>query len=412
MQQTHYVRQSHYVGIDIGKANHAVGILTEESGQIVGKETFEISNTAPGMKILIDRLKALNPIRVGMEATGHYWLVPYEQLTKNGFKSITVFNPLQTKAYRNEGIRGSKTDKIDSLLIAKILRLGEETKTTLPDEKILGLRVLARFCCDLVEKAAAFKRRLWTVIEITFPEYEEIMKSKYGKGSLALLSKAATAHEIAHLDTETMIEILSKASRGHFGRDKAEEIREAAANSVGLSQALDAFSLQAKILISQIQHLENQIDVLGKELENRLGDHVITSIPGIGSYLGALIVGEIGDIKKYISKDGAKQLVALAGLDPRLKSSGKYNGQVKMSKRGSKYLRWALTYASSIAVQHDPYFKDIFTEQQEKGKPYRVCLSHVARELTHVVYALLRDNRKYDPDWEEKMMKKKAKIRS
>ena len=108
-------------------------------------------------------------------------------------------------------------------------------------------------------------------------------------------------------------------------------------------------------------------------------------------------MGEIGNFERFIAKDGAKSLTALAGLDARLWESGAYRGKITMSKRGSRYLRRAIMQSSFVAYQYDPMFKAMYEKQKKKGKHHYVALSHVGRKLIHVVYAVLRDQKPYHP---------------
>lgn len=152
-------------------------------------------------------------------------------------------------------------------------------------------------------------------------------------------------------------------------------------------------------MLSQINHLQGQIDQLDKiigERVEKLGS-TLMSIPGVGPTIAGVIHGEIGDVERFIGRDGAEKLVALAGIDPKVKDSGKSKGKVKMSKRGSPYLRHAIRQAGFIAatVSKEAMFEKIYRKQRNKGKALEVALSHVSREMLHVIYALLRDRREY-----------------
>jgi transposase len=123
----------------------------------------------------------------------------------------------------------------------------------------------------------------------------------------------------------------------------------------------------------------------------------LTTIPGISEINGATILAEIGNFNRFIGKDGAEKLTALAGVDPKVIQSGTLQGKAKMSKRGSPYFRYAIRMAAFVATQHDPMFKAILEKQKDRGKHFEVALSHVERKLVHVIYSVLKNNKNYQP---------------
>lgn len=127
------------------------------------------------------------------------------------------------------------------------------------------------------------------------------------------------------VSTRKLTNILNKASRGRFGKEKAEELKDAAKNTFGIAFAKDAFSFQIKQLMQQIIFTEKQLSELEKQIANLLHEtnQHITTITGIGDVLGAIIVSEIGDINRF---ERPNQLVAFAGLDVTVKQSGEFSG--------------------------------------------------------------------------------------
>ena len=130
------------------------------------------------------------------------------------------------------------------------------------------------------------------------------------------------------------------------------------------------------------------------EIMDKIGSP-ITSIPGIGSTLGAVILSEIGDISRFKSAD---KLAAFAGIDPSLKQSGDYSSiRNHMSKRRSPYLRRALWMACTPATQFDPMFRAYYLKKRSEGKSHMKTMGHVAKKMICVIYAVLRDNKEYQP---------------
>ena len=395
---------NYYLGIDIGKKNH-VACLTNESGEILGKPcTFAATNAGrqqlkAHLDIFIDH-KDYPSVRVGFEATGHYWIGLYLHLKEKGFP-VSVLNPLEVKAFRNEGIRGSKTDAIDAVKIAKLLRFGDYREAHVPNAGLFSLRQLTRLRGDLMQMMGQLKQKSIAILDQMFPEYQSLFSDTFGTTSTALLSKANTPEAIGALSTTKLTNLLRSASHGRFGKDKAQTIKEAATDTMGITMGIDAFSLSLDILLSQIDHLQTRIDQLDGEIVGYTQklNATITTIPGIGPTLAGVILAEIGDFDRFISKDGGEKLVALAGIDPKLKTSGQFEGKTKMSKRGSPYLRHALRQGAFIAVtvSKDPMFTRIYQKHINKGKHMEVALSHVARKMVHVIYSLLKSKKSYTP---------------
>lgn len=141
------------------------------------------------------------------------------------------------------------------------------------------------------------------------------------------------------ISTEKRTKLLAKASKGRFKEDKAKHLQAIAAGSFGISFAKDAFSFQIKQQVEQIKFLEKQLAELEKQIAMLLSqtNAVITTIPGIGGALGAVIIGETGDIDRF-GEPG--KLVAFAGLDATVNQSCEFTGtRSRLSKRGSPYLR-------------------------------------------------------------------------
>ncbi len=186
-------------------------------------------------------------------------------------------------------------------------------------------------------------------------------------------------------------------SKGRLGFNKAEEIQNAAKNTFGIKIAKEAFKFQIKQLISQILFLEKQMKSLDSEIEfyyNQFNSH-LTTIPGIGFVTAAIILSEIGDIKRF---KNSSSLVAYAGIDPTVKQSGQFvSNNNKMSKRGSPYLRRALFLAASTCVLHDSPLNKYYNKKRNEGKHHLVAVGATANKLTRIVFAVMRDKRDYTP---------------
>lgn len=125
--------------------------------------------------------------------------------------------------------------------------------------------------------------------------------------------------------------------------------------------------------------------------------HVLETIPGIGSVLAAAIIGEVGDITRF---PNAKALVAYAGLDATVRSSGQFEStRNRISKRGSPVLRNSLWLATISARRFNPELKAYYEAKIRQGKHPGVATGAVARRLVHALYSIWKDNRAYDPNY-------------
>lgn len=224
---------------------------------------------------------------------------------------------------------------------------------------------------------------------------EKLVSTIHAKAVYALLSEFPGAHQIASANLKHLTALLEKASKGHFARDKANEIREAARRSIGTY--LPAKSLELKHTISLIRELTAEIDEIETEIKKIMDaiDSPILSIPGISYALGAVIVSEVGDFSRF---DNPDKLLAYAGCSPSTYQSGQmYSTHAKMEKRGSKYLRWALINAARYVCNWEPTYTAYLEKKRSEGKHYYVALSHAAKKLVRLLYHLETTGEKYKP---------------
>ena len=340
-----------YLGVDIAKNSH-VATLIDSQGKSLFKG-FSFTNTTDGGESLLAKLCGYigspSDAEIGMEATGHYWLSLYSFLVGRGFV-VYVINPIQTDGWRKGiEVRKRKTDKIDSFLIADLLRYGDFVETSLADENTMSLRNLTRFRHYLVSSIGDLKRKAICVLDQTFPEYQGVFSDTFGKTSSELLLHFQTADDFASITAKQLEAALSGVSMKSFAKTKLTHVSELAASSFGLKFCRDSFSLQLRLLIEQIRFIEAQVSDVEVEIAALLEklDSPITTIPGVGIVTGATILGEIGDISRFSSPS---KLVAFSGIDATVIQSGEVSGTYKMSKRGSPYLRKALFQAALVAI--------------------------------------------------------------
>lgn len=385
------------VGIDIGKNHHEASIVSPEGKQIGRSLRFATTHKgADSLMSFIFKNIGNSPCVFGLEATGHYWYPIYSFLKAKGY-TIYVINPIQSDSLRKMYIRQTQNDSIDSFLIAEVIRFGQFGTTSMADENILAMRQLCRYRDSLISSRTEIKRRIGTIMEQIFPEYEKQFSSLWVSTSMGILEKYLTPENIENAPIDELFEIIKDKSHNRLTRAKAISIKEAAADTFGIKIAQDAFSFQLKQLIDRMNFLDKQIEALDCQILEYYEkfDCYLHTIPGIGMIGAATILAEIGDISRF---KNSSSLIAFAGIDPTVRQSGEFNSTHNhMSKRGSPYLRHAIFLAATTCSFHNSPLNAYYKKKRDQGKHHLTATGAVARKLTTVIYAVLRDSKPYEP---------------
>ena len=385
-----------YVGIDVAKDKHDC-VITNSDGEVLAK-AFSFSNNLDGFNTLLQRITSINTdfsnLKVGLEATGHYSYNLLSFLLNKGL-NVYVLNPLHTNLFRKSlSLRKTKTDKVDAHTITTMLMsipdLNPYSETAYHNEE---LKSLTRYRFDKVHERAKLKQSVSRLVTILFPELEKLVTTLHGTTVYALLSEFPSADAIANAHLTRLTNLISVSSKGRHGKEKAEQIRNAARHSIGSQMPVK--SLELKHTIKLISELTAEIDEIEAEIRYMMDElnSPILTIPGISYAMGSMIVAEIGDFKRFDSPD---KLLAYAGLSPSTYQSGKLEStHARMEKRGSKYLRYALYNAAKYVCHWDPVFRSYLAKKRAEGKSYNVALSHAIRKLVRVIYQLEKTQQVY-----------------
>ena len=384
------------VGIDVSKDKHDCFIVSSE-GEVLA-DVFTVPNNMDGFHCLLQRIQDCttpqDKIRVGLEATGHYSYNLLGFLLDNGLATY-VLNPLRTNLYRKSlSLRKTKTDRVDARMIASMLLsdagLKPYTNTAYHNEE---LKSLTRYRFDKVKERAKLKTSISRLVCILFPELEKLVPTLHMASVYALLEELPSAKQIAAAHLTRLKALLETASKGHYKRDMSLEIRDAARNSIGSRMPAKSLELQHTIrlireLNAEIAEIEEQIQSLMEEL-----DSPITTIPGLGFRMAAMILAEVGDFTRFSSPD---KLLAYAGMSPSTYQSGQLkNCYPHMEKRGSRYLRYAIYNATKYVCLWDPNFADYLAKKRAEGKHYNVAISHAAKKLVRLIFAMEKSGMPY-----------------
>ena len=384
------------VGIDVAKDKHDCFILSSE-GEVLS-DVFTIQNNAEGFSQLLNAIQSCSSptdkLKVGLEATGHYSYNILGFLLEKGLPTF-VINPLHTNLYRKSlSLRKTKTDRIDARTIAAMLLsdvdLKSYTDVSYHNEE---LKSLTRYRFEKVRERAKLKQSVARLVCILFPELEKLVPTLHMSSVYALLQEYPGAKQLAAANLTHLKSLLRDNSKGHYDREKAVELRNAARSSIGAAMPAKSLELKHTIqliqtLNAEIEEIEAEIDVFMEQIQSP-----ITTIPGIANRMGAMILAEVGDFSSF---DSADKILAYAGLSPSTYQSGQLsNCYAHMEKRGSRYLRYAIFNATKYVCHWDPTFAAYLAKKRAEGKHYNVAISHAAKKLVRLIYAMEKSGEPY-----------------
>lgn len=382
-----------YVGIDIASEKHDCCILGEHNKKL---ESFSFSNTRDGFISLLAACKKYaepEQTKIGLESTGIYGDNLRDFLRRNGYE-IHTFNPLLIKkSMQATTLRKTKTDKSDASFLASYLARELPDPDPQISYHISELKSLTRARFSVVGACSKAKTQLKALLVQVFPEFHTAFSDVFGVAAIAILRKYPTAKKLSAAKKTAVAKILSEASRHRLGEEKAAMLIDLAKNSVGCHSETKALEMQyyldqIELNTAYIRRYEAAIQEIMNEI-----DSPITTIPGIGLVLGAMILAELGDVTRFATPE---KVLAFAGLDPSIYQSGKYTpASGTMVKRGSPQLRWALLMAARSTIVHNPNIAIYYQKKLSEGKHYNVICSHIAKKLVRILYSLLKKNTPY-----------------
>ena len=393
----------YYLGIDISKKSFTASILDEEGEAITKVLTFPC--TRKGMERLVDKISSLklkkSEVVIGIEATGNLWENLYSFL--EGYKVI-ILNPYQTRKYHQVLSKKAKTDKVDSLVIAGLLRSKEALASYVPEEEVQVLRELVRLRHHLQKDKKNYLRKAYNLLNLVFPEYTDLVKSPFKKVSSMILKKYPTAVDMARARKTNLIKMARRIQGNNYSSELAEKLIQAAKESIYSGKASEVRGMALRIIIDEIQFLKNKI----KEIEDKIEEILsfnnepsspqkrLLGIPGVGPKTVAAFLGEVGgDVTRFSS---ANKLIGFIGWHPRISESGeKKNLHPKMSKKGPSALRASLYMAAVASLKHNPYLRSLYHRKISEGKESKQALICVGKKIISIMYSMLKYEADYDP---------------
>jgi transposase len=387
------------IGLDVSKGeSHAQAF--SDRGTPYGK-TFRFEHNLEGLASFLRYVQDLQSFTgqrpaVVLEATGHYHSPVVQFLDEHQYLYI-VINPFLSHQAKKTNLRKVKTDIADAHQLGELFYKEELEPYKKRGQYLLNLRYLTRQRESLTEMVVQAKLQFQAVMDQVFPEYQGVFGDLYSKVSLRFLSLHPTSQSVLALSEEdvtaTIQHLVGHASSNRWSMERAQKLMDAAARNpfkdTAFPSHLIALDLLIKLLLQYQEHLaklDKSIDALAEELAEY---DLIQSIPGIGTKIAATILAEIGEIDRF---DHAKKLVAFAGIDPSVFSSGKFIAtRNKITKRGSRRLRTALYQAVRCGLRssRNKKLKAYYDKKREEGKLFKVAVIACANKLLHWIYAIL-----------------------
>jgi transposase len=392
------------VGVDIAQQFH-VARAVNFRGIVIGDPlTFE--NNEDGFTILlhwINKLKMTNNLDtalVGMEPTGHYWINLSKWLFEQNIDVVTV-NPYHVKRNKeNRDNTQSKSDKKDALVIADMVKNGYYSIVRPTSESFEELRVLMSNRDVIVKRLVSSINQLNRWVDVVFPELRQVFKDVKGKGAIATLRLFPTPMELRSMQPQNVVIGWKSLMKRQPGLKKAQLLILLANRSIGTKQALDAYKFHLQQLLEEFDLATTQLERVEKQVAEVLKQipyaNQLLSIKGISEISLAGILGEAGDLSGFAH---GNSLLRHAGLHLAEASSGKWKGQIVISKRGRSRLRRFLYLATMSLVMNNPEFKALHTSNVKVKKIKKMkSIMKLVGKLARIFVGMAKRNESYCPE--------------
>jgi len=364
-------------GLDIAKAEVEVTLRvpSETTAGRRQQETRTYGTTRRELDSLADWLHCWAVTRAGMEATGEYWKPVFFLLESRGF-DCQLYNAGQVKALPGR----PKTDRADSIWLAKITERGSVASSFVPPEPVRRLRTHTRYRRHLTQARTAEKQRVEKLLEDGHLKLSSVISDIHGVSGRAMLEALAAGQR----DTKALAQLARGRMRGKIRR---------------LEEALDCSFFTAEhaavlaMMLAAIDYYTTQIEALTARIETLIEPYLrqveqLDEIDGIGAICAQDIIAEIGaDMTLFRT---ASHLVSWARWSPQVKqSAGKRKGS-NATGRGNPYLGAALGEAVICAGRTQSYLGAKY-RRLARRMPKKKALVATGNSMLTIVHTLLSD---------------------
>jgi transposase len=384
-------------GIDIGKKMIMVTIRVPSESRKGGRqqETREFGTTRRELLALADWLRTWQVERTGMESTSDYWKPVLFLLEREGLDCL-LYQASQVKALPGR----PKTDKLDSVWLAKITEQGSLAGSFVPPEEIRRLRTHTRYRRKLVQMRTAQKERCEKLLEDGHLKLSSVISDIHGVSGRDMLRAIAAG--------ERNPKVLADKARGVM-RGKIKELEEALDCSFFTEE--HAFILQ--MMLDSIDQLTAQVTVLDQKIAEMCRPYErqieqLDGITGFGVTTAQDLIGEIGvDMRVFPT---AGHLASWARQAPRVTESGGKRKGKNATGRGNPYIGGTLGEAS-ISVGRTQTFLGAKYRRLCTHMPKKKAQGAIMRTQLVIAHALLSDPAAEYEDLGPDYYERKADIR-
>ncbi len=388
-------------GIDVSKASSEVAIVI--NGEKI--HGYTMPNDTIGFTRLLDDLKTVQKPEIIFEARGVYSRRLQAFLEENGY-AYTQLNPLEAKK-QLDSLRVRKTDKIDAETLAISQFVLNRKPTYIQEEVYQELRDLSRFYQNLTEDIVRTKNRLHKVLQVTFPEMENILSTPTREQYWNLVMTFPYKDFVLELSKDEPLEGIRQSTSKRISNKRVAYLAQKLAALANQSYCavkknspiLEEIRYYAKELLRLSEQRQAVLEQM-VELAQPLPEYeILLSIPGIAETTATSMIGELRDIRRFQS---ANQINAFIGIDLRHYESGNFLVKEHITKRGNPYARKILfkcihNIAAASHTNHchieDFYEKRKRQSQTTSTKPHTIASIH---RLIRTMYYLITHNKLYD----------------
>lgn len=379
-----------FVGLDIGSETHVLAAV-DPHGTLT-QRPLSLGEDAAGYAQLEATLAALGTpatTLVVCEATGHYWQNVVAHLWAHGWR-VALVNPLRTARYMAEELARTKTDALDAVGLARFGQEKRPAPVPVTDAATRELTELVRLRTRLLQDAQDRLKQLHRVVDLTFPEFTQHVRTLDSALATALLSRYPTARALAQVAPGKLAGVVYDG-RHTVGRALAQALVAAAKTTVGAHQG-DVYAREVRYACEDLTTLRARLGELTDELTTRIAQHdvgqYLVTIPGVGPITAACVLAEAGDLTRF---PDAATLASYAGLVPALRHSGKRTPlRAALHPVGNARLRRGLYMATLAAVRFNPWLRAFYHRLLARGKPKMLALTAAARKLLTAIYSIAK----------------------
>ncbi len=392
---------NYFIGIDTGRYSNLAVMIDSQGNKL---ESFRFDNNHKGCSMLIEQLsKETENSLIGLEGQGVCSRILTNRLFSSNF-TIKPIMPINIKRHKDYFTQTTKNDEYDAYVIADYLRIRHDYLKDLDIRKsqaLSSIKELSKLYKDFAKQKTAYLNMLNQAIIEIFPEYisDGIFSKLNCKSSLVLLSELPTPRDIANTSLKKLKSIISKSSRGHMSEKKIEHLYAKAA--LNLNEALDctASGLKISSLANMIIYLQKEQLRIKKQITSYLKNipeaEILLSLPGINSILCARFLSSIESINKFENSDKLALYCGIACLDDK---SGKRQ-RSKRAYRVNHTAKDAIMQIANCSIRFNPDSKAFYERKRKEGKTHWQAVKSLARNIIRVIYVMLKNNTKYNPDY-------------